>query len=774
LSGDEILPTASDAEAIAREHWGLQCQAEPLAGEVDRNFLLVTDSGDRWVLKISREDTDRVGLEYQIEALRFLENSLVAELVQQPLPTTDGRYLLPYERNGCEDCWARILSFMDGSPLVNFRERPPALLEEVGRALARLDLALRDFEHPGAHRDHPWNLERAHDLGQYSELITDTARRELVERHLELYRHEVVPHLAGLEHSVIHNDANDYNLLVRDGDNGDAVLAGFIDFGDSLYTITVAELAIAATYLMLDREYPLTTAALVTSGYNSVRPLTTGELSLLFDLIKARLCASVLMSVRGFHFEPENEYLQISAQPIWRLLERLSMIDPDEATRTFEDACGTFSPPVRSADEIVAVRKRHFGFNLSISYSEPLKIIRGEGQYLYDDTGSRFLDLVNNVCHVGHCHPHVVAAAQQQIAKLNTNTRYLHDNLAEYSLRLTNTFPDGLDVCFFTNSGTEANDLALRLARAHTGSKEIIVLDHAYHGHSPSLVEISPYKCEGPGGEGLAEHAHKVPMPDPYRGPHRGPDAGQSYADEVEKTISEVESKGKKLGAFMAESLIGCGGQVIPASGFLSASTEAVRAAGGVFIADEVQVGFGRAGSHMWAFESQDVEPDIVTLGKPIGNGHPMAAVITTREIAASFDTGMEYFNTFGGNPVSCAVGLAVLDVIEQEGLQQLALEMGKRLLDGLRELQNSHELIGDVRGLGLFVGVELVRDRKELKPASREASRVIDEMRTRGFLLSTDGPLHNVLKIKPPMVLLERDVDETLGALDEVLEILA
>jgi Ser/Thr protein kinase RdoA (MazF antagonist) len=177
LSGDEILPTASDAEAIAREHWGLQCQAEPLAGEVDRNFLLVTDSGDRWVLKISREDTDRVGLEYQIEALRFLENSLVAELVQQPLPTTDGRYLLPYERNGCEDCWARILSFMDGSPLVNFRERPPALLEEVGRALARLDLALRDFEHPGAHRDHPWNLERAHDLGQYSELITDTARR---------------------------------------------------------------------------------------------------------------------------------------------------------------------------------------------------------------------------------------------------------------------------------------------------------------------------------------------------------------------------------------------------------------------------------------------------------------------------------------------------------------------------------------------------------------------------------------------------------------------
>jgi 4-aminobutyrate aminotransferase-like enzyme len=448
----------------------------------------------------------------------------------------------------------------------------------------------------------------------------------------------------------------------------------------------------------------------------------------------------------------------------------MSMIDRDEVIRTIEDACSTSETPVRTAEEILAIRKSHFGFNLSISYSEPLKIVRGEGQYLFDENGRRYLDLVNNVCHVGHCHPHVVAAAQVQMAELNTNTRYLHDNLAEYALRLTGTFPDPLDVCFLTNSGTEANDLALRLARTHTGSKEIIVLDHAYHGHSPSLIEISPYKCEGPGGEGLAEHARKVSMPDAYRGPHRGPDAGSGYADEVRTAIAEIERAGRKLGAFMAESLIGCGGQIIPARGFLAGAAEAVRAAGGVFIADEVQVGFGRVGSHMWAFESQDVVPDIVTLGKPIGNGHPMAAVITTKEIAASFDTGMEFFSTFGGNPVSCAVGLAVLDVIEHEGLQKHALEVGAHMLDGLRKLQFRHELIGDVRGLGLFIGVELVRDREALKPASREASRVIDEMKARGFLLSTDGPLHNVIKIKPPMVLTEQDVDETLTALDDVL----
>jgi 4-aminobutyrate aminotransferase-like enzyme len=774
LSGEENIPTSADAESIARENWGLRCQVEPLAGEVDRNFLLVTESGERWVLKISRENTGRVGLEYQIETLRFLETSPVAHLVQRPLPTADGHFLLPYDRNGGEGCWVRILSFLDGSPLVNIRERPPALLEEIGRTLARLDLALRDFDHPGAHRDHPWNLERTHDLGRYTEQITEAAWRELVERHLDTFRYEVVPRFEGLERSVIHNDANDHNLLVRSDADDLPVLAGLIDFGDSRHTITIAELAITAAYLMLDQEYPLTTAALVTAGYSSVRPLSTTEQGLLFNLIIARLCASVLMSARGLHFEPENEYLQISAQPVWRLLERMSMIDPDEATRTFEDACATFSPPVRSVDEIVAVRRRHLGFNLSISYSEPLKIVRGEGQYLFDESGRRYLDLVNNVCHVGHCHPHVVAAAQRQMAELNTNTRYLHDNLAEYALRLTGICPEGLEVCFFTNSGTEANDLALRLARAHIGSKEIIVLDHAYHGHSPSLVEISPYKCEGPGGEGLAEHAHKVPMPDPYRGPHRGPDAGEGYADVVRKTIAEIEGTGRKLGAFMAESLISCGGQVIPAPGFLSAATDAVRAAGGVSIADEVQVGFGRVGTHLWAFESQDVVPDIVTLGKPIGNGHPMAAVITTKEIAASFDTGMEYFNTFGGNPVSCAVGLAVLDVIEQEGLQRHALEIGTRMLDGLRELQTRHPLIGDVRGLGLFIGIELVRDREALDPASREASRVINEMKARGFLLSTDGPLHNVLKIKPPMVLMERDVDEMLTALDEVLTALA
>jgi len=759
-----------DAESIAREDFGLDCRAEPLPGEVDRNFLLNTDAGDRWVLKISRPGADQEVLECQIEALRFLERSPVAHLVQRVLSTRDGRGLIPVETGEEGRCWARVLSYIDGTPLAHLHERPRRLVEEIGRTLARLDLALRGFDHPGIHRDLVWDIERTHELGCHAEHIAEPKRREMVERLLEDYRLTVAPRLTGLERGYIYNDANDYNLLVRSDAGGEPELAGLIEFGDSLHTITIAELAIACAYLMLDRDDPLAEASHAVAGYHSVRPLAADERSLIFDLVVGRLCASVLLAAQRRQVEPENEYLQISTRPVWRLLERMTMIDRDEATRTFENACTASDTPNRSADEIVAVRRRHFGFNLSISYSEPLKIVRGEGQYLFDETGRRYLDLVNNVCHVGHCHPHVVAAAQRQMAKLNTNTRYLHDNLAEYAVRLTGTFPDPLSVCFFVCTGTEANDLALRLARAHTGSKEIIVLEHAYHGHSPSLVEISTYKCEGPGGEGLAEHAHKVPMPDIYRGPYRGSNAGKDYAEEVQKKISEIQGAGRKPGAFMAESLIGCGGQVIPAEGFLAAATETIRAAGGVSIADEVQVGFGRAGTHLWAFETQNFVPDIVTLGKPIGNGHPMAAVITTPEIAASFDTGMEYFNTFGGNPVSCAVGLAVLDVIESEGLQQHALEMGTRMLDGLRELQRRHPLIGDVRGLGLYIGVELVRDHETLEAADTEASRIIDEMKGRGFLLSTDGPLHNVLKIKPPMVLQAHDVDETLAALDEAL----
>ncbi len=757
-----------EAERIAREVYGLEAQADPLPGYVDSNFLLRTAAGERRVLKVSPPAVDRQALECQTQALIYLSDTPLADRVPRIIPALDGRTLPSVDPDQGGARLVRLLSYLAGVPLAAVPKRPPGLLRDLGGTLARLDLALRGFHHPGAHRSLAWDLTRTHELARLAQHIQQSDRRDLVRRHLDHFRAELVPRIATLEHGVIHNDANDHNLLVQGADGESPTLSGIIDFGDVVHTAVMAELAIACAYVMLDSTDPLAVASQMATGYHAERPLTATEKALLFDLIIARLCASVLMSAEGRHRSPDNEYLLISEQPAWRLLEKLSMIDRDEATEKLTGSLEDHGTPARSAAELMAVRQQHLGRNLSVSYSEPLKIVRGQGPYLYDERGRRYLDLVNNVCHVGHCHPHVVAAAQRQMALLNTNTRYLHDHLAEYALRLTATFPEPLSVCFFVCTGTEANDLALRLARAHTGCRELVVVDHAYHGHSPSLVEISAYKCEGPGGDGLAAHAHKVPLPDAYRGPFRGPDAGAEYAGLVAEAVQGAAKSDRPV-SFMAESLIGCGGQIIPPEGFLAGAYEATRAAGGVCIADEVQVGFGRVGTHMWAFEAGGVVPDIVTLGKPIGNGHPMAAVITTPEIAASFDNGMEYFNTFGGNPVSCAVGLAVLEVIEQESLQQHALEMGTLLLDGLRHLQDTHPLIGDARGLGLFLGVELVRDRDTLEAADTEASAVIDAMRGRGFLLSTDGPLHNVLKIKPPMVVQAEDLSAMLEALDQV-----
>jgi 4-aminobutyrate aminotransferase-like enzyme len=329
-----------------------------------------------------------------------------------------------------------------------------------------------------------------------------------------------------------------------------------------------------------------------------------------------------------------------------------------------------------------------------------------------------------------------------------------------------------LRVCFFVNSGSEANDLALRLARTHTRRTDIIVIDGAYHGNLTSLIEISPYKFDGPGGTGAPPHVHKVPTPDLYRGIFRADDlrAAQKYADFVDAAIGNARRRGSGAAAFICEPVMSCAGQIPLPAGYLKSVYAQVRAAGGICIADEVQVGFGRLGSHFWAFETQDVVPDIVTLGKPIGNGHPLGAVVTTPEVAASFANGMEYFNTFGGNPVSCAVGLAVLDVIEDEGLQSRARSVGDRLKSGLQDLIGQHRIVGDVRGLGMFLGVELVRDRGSREPAGDEASYVAERMKERGVLVSTDGPAHNVLKIKPPLAFNESDADLFVDTLHAIL----
>ncbi len=421
--------------------------------------------------------------------------------------------------------------------------------------------------------------------------------------------------------------------------------------------------------------------------------------------------------------------------------------------------------------ELFEQRRKYLSPSLSLSYNQPIVMARACAQYMYDASGKRYLDAVNNVPHVGHCHPEVVAAAESAATVLNTNTRYLYPSVTDYAERLLTTFPDPLGVVFLVNSGSEANDLALRLARCYTNRHEIIVLDHAYHGNLSALIGLSPYKHDGPGGGGTPDWVHKVVMPDGYRGQYRynEPDYGLKYTKQIASVTSKHQTE-SNIAGFFSESILGCGGQVMLPQGYLTEAYRLVRDIGGVCIADEVQTGFGRVGTHFWAYQTQEVVPDIVTLGKPAGNGHPLAAVVTTREIADSFYNGMEYFNTFGGNPVSCAIGCAVLNVIEKQNLQFNALETGNYLIQQLTSLASRFALIGEVRGSGLFIGVELVNDQESLEPAAQQASYIAERMKQEGILISTDGPYHNVLKIKPPLVFNKSNAEQLVATLEIIL----
>ncbi|MCB0585100.1 MAG: aminotransferase class III-fold pyridoxal phosphate-dependent enzyme [Phaeodactylibacter sp.] len=452
--------------------------------------------------------------------------------------------------------------------------------------------------------------------------------------------------------------------------------------------------------------------------------------------------------------------------PVWRSLcpnpEPLAGL-PEGATRPGREEL--------PAAELLEKRRRHLGRSLSVSYFRPLQVARGFMQYLYDVSGRRYLDTVNNVPHAGHQHPRVVRAAQRQIALLNTNTRYLHAEAVRFAEELAARLPPELSVLHFVNSGSEANELALRMAKAFTAQKDMIVLEMGYHGNTNTCVDISSYKFDGKGGRGAPAWVQVAPIPDPYRGLHRGADSGPAFAAHVQQAIEKIQQQGRGVAGFIAESILSCGGQIVPPAGYLREACRLVREAGGVCIADEVQVGFGRVGEDFWGFGLQGVVPDMVVMGKPIGNGHPLGAVACRPAIAEAFANGMEYFNTFGGNPVSCAIGREVLRVIDEEGLQGNALRVGNILLKGLRELQEQHPLIGDVRGHGLFLGFELVTSRESLEPATAQAAYLVNRMREKGVLMSTDGPYENVLKIKPPLCFDENNACFFLEMLKEVLE---
>ena len=424
------------------------------------------------------------------------------------------------------------------------------------------------------------------------------------------------------------------------------------------------------------------------------------------------------------------------------------------------------------ADSLLERRYRVLGRNSPLFYDKPLHLVRGEGVWLYDADGKRYLDAYNNVPHVGHCHPRVVAALSRQAATLNTHTRYLDETVVAYAERLTALFDPTLSMAMFCCTGSEANELALRIARDCSGGMGIIATAWAYHGNTAAVMQVSslftPEDKRGP-------YVRTVPVMDPYRerGGRSDEQLATHYANDVKRAIDAFAADGIRFAGLLFCTAFSSEGLPTVPAGFMAKALAHVHAAGGLFIADEVQAGFGRFGSHMWGHQRLGVIPDIVTLGKPMGNGHPLAGVIARPDLVNAFAGRNMYFNTFGGNPVSAAVGTAVLDVLQDERLLQSAVAVGNYTLQRLSDLANRHALIGDVRGAGLFFAVELVSDRQAKTPATAQTKRLVNLMRERGVLISRIGLHDNILKIRPPMPFQKQHADLLVDTLDEVLSAL-
>ena len=759
--------TVNDIATLLESHYGIYGTIKELEGYDELNFLVQTTDQKKWIVKIANASHVFSFVEAQTKILSHLSQTNLSNYFQKPLLNNQEKNITYIQKENTPFC-IRVLGFLEGTFWYELKNHAPALFYSLGNFLGSMDKALQNFSDPSMHREYTWDISTTLNARYKINAIQDPEKRRMVGYFIQQFETIVSPQIYSLRKGYVHNDANDYNVLT----NGDKV-SGLIDFGDMVYTAIINNVAVACTYAMLDQPDPIASACLVVKGYHEQYPLEEKELEILYYLIAGRLCISLTQSAYNASLDSKNDHHFITMRPAWDLMYRLIEINPIYALDSFKKAVG-YAGVIHATNysALLDERKKFVGKNLSISYEQPIKIVQGALQYLYDDQGKTYIDCVNNPSHVGHAHPVLVKQMQHQIATLNTNTRYLSDLIVDYAKRLTKTLPPSLSVCYFVNSGSEANDLAIRMSRCYTGAEDVIVLDHAYHGTSSLSMDISPYKFDSKGGQGQKPWVHKALNPDGYRGPYKYQDplVGEKYAADVKRIIEELALKQKKPAAFICESLLGVGGQMPLPKNYLSKVYEHVQAAGGVCIADEVQVGFGRVGSKFWGFELQEVVPDIVVMGKPIGNGHPLAAVVVNQKIADAFNNGLEYFNTYGGNPVSMAPGIAVLDIIETEQMQSHALEVGNYFMEELRKLQKQYPIIDDVRGHGLFIGAELVRDPISKTPAVPEIDIIVNKMKARGFLLSTDGPLHNVLKIKPPMTFSKANAKSFCENLEQVL----
>ncbi|WP_027235957.1 aminotransferase class III-fold pyridoxal phosphate-dependent enzyme [Leisingera caerulea] len=989
--------------AALEQHWGIKAELSRLDGEYDLNFLARKADGQGYILKAMRPGCETWLVDMQVKAFEHIAMRQPDLPCPRVISSANGRSLLTLPDENGQDRLVWLLNQLPGRCYAKAEPKNDSLIHEVGQVLGGSAKALAGFRHEGLERDFKWDLMRAGWIKDRLSCVTDPARRAILEEICADFA-KLEPVLAQLPKQAIHNDANDYNIMVAGKLGEPRRVSGLIDLGDMCAAPRVCDLAIAAAYIVLDHPAPEAALAALVAGYHEACPLTPGEVDMIWPLLRARLAVSVVNSTLMAADNPDDPYVTISQAPAWRFLEgntlhgglltarlraacglpvvegadrvmawlekergnftplmgqdlsdapmgALSVEDStwpqnpfhmplEEAARVgeeFEDngriwlgyyheprliytdaafrkgpwkasnrrtvhlAIDAFAPagtpmfaPLRgevfaaeyrdghldyggviilrhqtpesdpfytlyghldpeflnrlkpgsivekgeefcrlgdpgqnggwaphvhfqlalttegietdwpgvgdpdevylwqalcpnpaallnlpdekvryhptSKNDVLAGRRAHFGGNLSLTYKDPVMLLRGWKHHMFDEWGRPYLDAYNNVPHVGHAHPRIQAVAADQLKRMNSNTRYLHPAQTAFAEKVLSKLPDRFEVCFFVNSGTEANELALRLARAHTGAKGMVTPDHGYHGNTTGAISISAYKFNKPGGVGQADWVELVEVADDYRGSYRSgdPDRAQKFADLVDPAIARLREKGHGVAGFIAETFPSVGGQIIPPQGYLAAVYEKIRAAGGVCIADEVQTGLGRLGAYYFGFEHQGALPDIVVMGKPIGNGHPLGVLATTKEIAASFDNGIEFFSTFGGSTLSCRIGKEVLDIVDDEQLQENARVVGAQLFDGLKALEEKHACIGDVRGMGLFLGVELINP--DGSEATEICSYIKNRMRDHRILIGSEGPKDNILKIRPPLTIDSEDANMITSVLDKIL----
>ncbi|UWQ49609.1 aminotransferase class III-fold pyridoxal phosphate-dependent enzyme [Leisingera caerulea] len=995
--------TLSHWAAALEQYWGIKAELSRLDGEYDLNFLARKADGQGYILKAMRPGCETWLVDMQVKAFEHIAMRQPDLPCPRVISSADGRSLLTLPDENGQDRLVWLLNQLPGRCYAKAEPKSDALIHEVGQVLGGSAKALADFRHAGLERNFKWDLMRAGWIKNRLSCVTDPARRAILEEICTDFA-KLEPVLTQLPKQAIHNDANDYNIMVA-GELGEPRrVSGLIDLGDMCAAPRVCDLAIAAAYIVLDHPAPEAALAALVAGYHEACPLTPGEVEMVWPLMRARLAVSVVNSTLMAADNPDDPYVTISQAPAWRFLEgntlhgglltarlraacgqpvvegadrvmawlekergnfaplmgqdlsdapmgALSVEDStwpqnpfhmplEEAARVGEefedngriwlgyyheprliytdaafrkgpwkasnrrtmhlaiDAFATAGTPMfaplrgevfaaeyrdghldyggviilrhetpegdpfytlyghldpeflnrlkpgsivekgeefcrlgdpgqnggwaphvhfqlalttegieadwpgvgdpdemylwqalcpnpaallnlpdekvryhpTSKNDVLAGRRAHFGGNLSLTYKDPVMLLRGWKHHMFDEWGRPYLDAYNNVPHVGHAHPRIQAVAADQLKRMNSNTRYLHPAQTAFAEKVLSKLPDRFEVCFFVNSGTEANELALRLARAHTGSKGMVTPEHGYHGNTTGAISISAYKFNKPGGVGQADWVELVEVADDYRGSYRrgDPDRAQKFADLVDPAIARLLEKGHGVAGFIAETFPSVGGQIIPPQGYLAAVYEKIRAAGGVCIADEVQTGLGRLGAYYFGFEHQGALPDIVVIGKPIGNGHPLGVLATTKEIAASFDNGIEFFSTFGGSTLSCRIGKEVLDIVDDEQLQENARVVGAQLFDGLKALEEKHACIGDVRGMGLFLGLEMINP--DGSEATEICSYIKNRMRDHRILIGSEGPKDNILKIRPPLTIDPEDANMITSVLDRIL----